>query len=58
MLEPRGYCQQNLDGVFSVLQSVTTIQPGSNCKNDENKGVSQNADEKKYACWRSPLTVC
>lgn len=55
MLESRGYCQQNSDGVFSVIQSMTAVQPGSNCKNDENKGISQNANEKKYACWPKPI---
>ena len=50
VLEPRGYCQQNFDGVFAVTQSMTAVQPSSNCKNDENKGISQNTDEKKYAC--------
>ena len=55
VLEPRGHCQQNFDGIFPALQSMTAIQPGSNCKNDENKGMSQNADEKKYACWPKPV---
>ena len=30
---------------------MTAVQPCSKRKNDENRGISQNADEEKYACW-------
>ena len=55
MLEPRGYCQQNFDGIFSVLPSMTAVQPGSKCKNDKHKGIAHNTDEKKHACWGEPI---
>ena len=30
---------------------MTAVEPCSKRKNDENGGISQNTDEKKYACW-------
>ena len=34
---------------------MTAVQPCSKRKNDENKGISHNADEKKHASWPNPV---
>lgn len=50
MLETSGNSQQNLDRVFSGLAlPVTAIEPGSNGQDDEDEGITQNADEKEEA---------
>jgi hypothetical protein len=51
VLEPRGHCQQN----FGIFRASVYDGPGSNCKNDENKGTLQNADGKKMHAGQNPL---
>jgi hypothetical protein len=50
VLETGGNSQQNLDRIFSGLAlPVTAIEPGSKSQDDEDEGITQNADEKEEA---------
>ena len=50
MSEASGYSQQNLDRIFAGLAlPVATIEPGSEGQDEEDKGVSQNAEEEQEA---------
>jgi hypothetical protein len=50
VLETGGNSQQNLDRILSGLAlPVTAIEPGSKGQDDEDEGITQNADEKKEA---------
>lgn len=50
VLKSTGHCLKDLDGVSTLRAlSVTSVEVGRDCENDQNKGVSHHGKEKENA---------